>query len=225
MNLNKNSLEIEEVIIEGDGCQVPVLKLTPLESRGAVVVAHNYGGSKEEMLGLAFRIAKTGFTTGVIDLRGHGENRCKLDGQVLSDLKTAINYFKQFGNVTAVGHSLGGRLSLISGADHAIGISPALAKTFGPKTQGMIRVLRDYRVNGSVTDLFTTLAEIPQMEFDPEDVMIICGSRDVPEIIDECAKLASKGYEIVEIDNALHVDIYTLEPTFEAVTKKLQKWY
>ncbi|ADZ09304.1 hypothetical protein Metbo_1057 [Methanobacterium lacus] len=225
MKQNKNSLEIEEVIIEGYGCQVPVLKLTPPESRGSVVVAHNYGGSKEEMLGLAFRIAKTGFTTGVIDLRGHGENSCKMDGKILSDLETAITYFKQFGKVTAVGHSLGGRLSLISDADYAIGISPALAKTFGPKTQGMIRVLRDYRVNGSVTDLFTTLGKIPLIEFDPENVLIIRGSRDVPEIIAECDKLTSAGYEVVEIDDALHVDIYTLEPTFEAVTKKLQKWY
>lgn len=225
MKLNKNSLEIEEFVIECDECQVPVLKLTPPESRGAVVVAHNYGGSKEEMLGLAFRIAKTGFTTGVIDLRGHGENSFEMDRQVLSDLETAINYFKQFGKVTTVGHSLGGRLSLVSCADHAIGISPALAKTFSPKTQGMIRVLRDYRVNGSVTDLFTTLGEIPQIEFAPEDVLLIYGSRDVPEIIDECDKLTSEGYEVVEIDDALHVDIYTLEPTFEAVTKKLHKWY
>jgi hypothetical protein len=225
MKMNKNSLEIEELLIEGEGCELPVIKLTPLESKGAVVVTHNYGGSKEEMLGLAFRIAKSGFTTGVIDLRGHGENSFKMDKQVLSDLETAVTYFKQYGKVTAVGHSLGGRLSLISDADHAIGISPAISKAFGPKTQGMIRVLRDYRVNGSVTDLFTTLGEIPQMEFDPEDVLIICGSRDVPEIITECAKLTSAGYEVVEIEDALHVDIYTLEPTFEAVTKKLQKWY
>jgi hypothetical protein len=225
MKMNKNSLKIEELLIEGEGCELPVLKLTPPESKGAVVVTHNYGGSKEEMLGLAFRIAKSGFTTGVIDLRGHGENSFKMDGQVLSDLETAVTYFKQFGKVTAVGHSLGGRLSLISGADHAIGISPAISKAFGPKTQGMIRVLRDYRVNGSVTDLFTTLGEIPQMEFEPENVLIIIGSRDVPEIITECAKLTSAGYEVVEIEDALHVDIYTLEPTFEAVTKKLQKWY
>jgi hypothetical protein len=225
MKMNKNSLKIEELLIEGEGCELPVLKLTPPESKGAVVVTHNYGGSKEEMLGLAFRIAKSGFTTGVIDLRGHGENSFKMDGQVLSDLETAVTYFKQFGKVTAVGHSLGGRLSLISGADHAIGISPAISKAFGPKTQGMIRVLRDYRVNGSITDLFTTLGEIPQMEFEPEDVLIIIGSRDVPEIITECAKLTSAGYEVVEIEDALHVDIYTLEPTFEAVTKKLQKWY
>ncbi len=223
--MNKNSLEIEELLIEGEGCELPVLKLTPPESKGAVIVTHNYGGSKEEMLGLAFRIAKSGFTTGVIDLRGHGENSFKMDGQVLSDIETAVTYFKQFGKVTAVGHSLGGRLSLISGADHAIGISPAISKAFGPKTQGMIRVLRDYRVNGSITDLFTTLGEIPQMEFEPEDVLIIIGSRDVPEIITECAKLTSAGYEVVEIEDALHVDIYTLEPTFEAVTKKLQKWY
>lgn len=70
----KKSLKIDELMIEGDGFEVPLLKLTPTASKGGVVVAHNYGGSKEEMLGLALRIAKAGFTTGVIDLRGHGEN-------------------------------------------------------------------------------------------------------------------------------------------------------
>lgn len=225
MENNEKSLEIKELSIEGDGFNVPVLKLTPSASKGAVVVAHNYGGSKEEMLGLALRIAKTGFTTGVIDLRGHGENNLPMDGDVLEDLETTVKYFKQFGKVTAVGHSLGGRLALISSADHAIAISPAISKKFSSKTQGMIRILRDYRVKRSEIDLFTIMEEIPQLEFGPEDIMIMYGSRDVPEIISGCESLISEGYHVNKINDALHVDIYTLEPTFNSVTKKLQEWY
>lgn len=225
MEITKKSIKIQELIIDGDGFDVPILMLTPSDSKGAVVVSHNYGGSKEEMLGLAFRIAKTGLTTGVIDLRGHGENSLPMDDQVLSDLETVVSYFKRFGKVTAVGHSLGGRLSLISSADHVIAISPALSKTFSPKTQGTLRVLRDYRVTKSEMDLFNIMAELPQIEFEPEDVLIILGSRDIPEIISECDALTTKGYQVVTIPDALHVDIYTLEPTFEAVTSKLQEWY
>jgi len=201
------------------------LKLTPTKSCGGVIVVHNYGGSKEEMLGLALRIAKTGFTTGVIDLRGHGENSLLMDEKVLLDLETTLTFFKQFGKVTVVGHSLGGRLALISSADHAIAISPAISKKFSPKTQEMIRNLRDYRVKRSEIDLFTIMGDIPQLEHDPENVLIVYGSRDVPEIISECEKLVTEGYEVFKVDNALHVDIYTLEPTFEAVINKLQEWY
>jgi len=225
VKIDKKSLEIEELMVNGDGFEVPLLMLTPTTSKGGVIVAHNYGGSKEEMLGIALRIAKTGFTTGVIDLRGHGENGLPLNEEILLDLETTITFFKQFGKVTVVGHSLGGRLALISNADHAIAISPAISKEFSPKTMGMIMELRDYRVNRSEIDLFTIIENIPQLEFDPENVLITYGSRDVPEIISGCEELTSEGYEVVKIDNALHVDIYTLESTFETVTKKLKEWY
>lgn len=116
-------------------------------------------------------------------------------------------------------------MALISSADHAIAISPAISKKFSPKTKGMISELRDYRVNKSEIDLFKILEKIPQMEFDPEDIMIMYGSRDVPEIILECEELTSDGYQVVKIDNALHVDIYTLESAFEVIISKLQEWY
>ncbi len=51
--------------------------------------------------------------------------------------KLLFHTFKDFGQVTAIGHSLGCRFALISGADFAIGISPALPKTFTPQTQGI----------------------------------------------------------------------------------------
>lgn len=55
-----------------------------------------------------------------IDLRGHGEHPLDLDIDILSDVETAIMHFREMGKVTAVGHSLGGRLSLISSADYSL---------------------------------------------------------------------------------------------------------
>ena len=67
------SMEIERETIYGDGFTVPCVTFKPSNSRGAVILVHGYGGSKEEILGLAWRIAENRFTTCAIDLRGHGE--------------------------------------------------------------------------------------------------------------------------------------------------------
>lgn len=39
-------------------------------------------------------IAEMGFTTGAIDLRGHGEHHLDLDENILQDHETAVLYFK-----------------------------------------------------------------------------------------------------------------------------------
>ena len=59
-------------------------------------------------MGLAWRVAEIGLTSCVIDLRGHGENLLNLDHGVLSDVGAAIEYCRRYGNVAAIGHSLGG---------------------------------------------------------------------------------------------------------------------
>ena len=218
-------MEIEREMIDGDGFKVPCVTLKPSNSKGAVVVVHGYGGFKEETLGLAWRIAEKGFTTGAIDLRGHGEHMLNLDENILSDLEAAISHFRCYGKVTAMGHSLGGRLSLISSADYAIGISPALGKTFSTQTEEMIKELRDYRVNGSSCSLFQILNELPLYQFKNENAFIIYGSRDIDEVSSECNKLESVGMDVVQIEEALHGDIFLYEPTFEIITKKLIEWY
>ena len=218
-------MEIKREIIEGNGFEVPCITFEPSESRGAVVLVHGYGGLKEETFGLAWHIAEKGFTVGAIDLRGHGEHQFDLDGNILSDLETAISHFKCFGEVTAVGHSLGGRLSLISSADYAIGISPALDKTFSPQTMKLLEELRGYRVRKSNFNVFKILNDLPSFQFDEGKSLVIYGSRDVPEIMSKCDKLKFEGTQVVQIENALHNDIFLSGPTFKTVTQKLQEWY
>ena len=218
-------MEVKRETINGDGFKVPCVTLKPSNSKGAVVVVHSYGGFKEETLGLAWRIAETGFTTGAIDLRGHGEHRLDLDENLLLDLEATISHFRDFGKVTATGHSLGGRLSLISSANYAIGISPALCRSYSPETQGIIQEMRDYRVRKSGPDLFKILNDLPLPHFAGDNSLIIYGSRDIPEIMAECAKLNSEDRQIVQIEEALHSDIFLYDPTFDVVTGQLQEWY
>ena len=135
-------MEIERELINGNGFEVPCITFKPSNPIGAVVAVHGYGGLKEEMMGLACHMAEKGFAVGAIDLQGHGEHKLDLDEGVILDLETAISHFRLFGKVTAVGHSLGGRLSLISSADYAIGISPALDKTFSPQTMEFLETQR-----------------------------------------------------------------------------------
>ena len=218
-------MEIKREKIIKNNLEIPCVTFKPPRSRGAAVFVHGYGGMKEETIGLAWRIAEKGYTTGAIDLRGHGENKHELDKNILKDLETAVSHFKSYGNVTAIGHSLGGRLSLLSNADYAIGISPALNKTFSPQTIKLLEENRDYRVQKSNYDVFKILNDLPIFQFDKNKSLVIYGSRDIPEIMSKCIKLNLEGFEVIKIDKALHNDIFLYEPTFKTVARKLNTWY
>ncbi|MGB9978172.1 alpha/beta hydrolase [Methanobacterium sp.] len=220
-------MNIVREFIDGDGFKVPCITIKPSNPRGAVVVVHGYGGNKEKTLGLAWRIAEKGFITGCIDLRGHGEHQLDLDDDVLLDIETAISRFKNYGEVTAIGHSFGGRFALISSADYAIGISAAIGRNFSNETKNNIREFKDYLVHKSnKTNLFGILNEFNDLkEFNQDNILLIYGTRDLPEIIIECEDLKSKNLDVIKIDDALHSDIFLLELTFKAITDKLQKWY
>ncbi len=220
-------MNIERYFIRAGVSAVPSVMIKPDKSRGAAVVVHGYGGCKEELLGLAWRVAETGITACAIDLRGHGEHALPFDEDVLADVQAAVEFCRAFGKVVAIGHSSGGRLSLISAADCAIGISPALETTYSPQTEEIIKGFRGYRVRESYAGVnFVTLKKLPTWKATVErPTGIIFGSRDVPEIVRLSVELKSQGQEVIEIKNALHNDIFTLEKTFEAVKMLLGKWY
>lgn len=220
-------MDITSQIIKGNGFDVPCIILTPSDIHGAAVVIHGYGGCKEEQLGLAYRAAETGLKTCVIDLRGHGEHKLALDDKVLLDVEAAIKYFRPLGKVTAIGHSLGGRLALISSADYSIGISPALSTTFSEETLKLLRAVRGYRVrNPHTEELIEVFKTLPLVNFnDNMKKAIIYGSRDIPDIISSCKSIKSNNTSVKEIDNALHSDIFTLESTFQNVIGPLKEYF
>ena len=152
-------------------------------------------------------------------------NKRGLDENILLDLETAISNFRNLGKVTAIGHSLGGRLALISSADYAIGLSPAASKKFSLQTEGIIKELRDPRVKRSNNDIFNILNELPLNQFKDVNSMIIHGSRDIPEITSASKIIKSEGIQVEIIEGALHNDIYLYEPVFEVINKKMDEWY
>lgn len=223
-------MDIKRENINVDGVEVPSIVLTPDEFKAVAIVIHGYGGSKEEELGLSYRVAAAGFKTFAIDFRGHGENSLIFDENILLDLENLIRYCKEFGKkVVTIGHSLGGRISLVSKADYAIGISPALNTVFSEETMKALTNLRNYRTNLKSQDsIKAVMKKIPTFEFvDDYKRAIIYGSRDIPEIISVCSsyRAKAKNTPVIEIENALHSDICSLEVTFESVVKILNEYF
>jgi dienelactone hydrolase len=179
------------------------------------------------MLGLAVRAAELNLAAYAIDLRGHGASLVSMDKALAADVETAIAYARRHGRVAAIGHSLGGRLALVSSADFALGISPALTSNYGPKTRAILGSLRDSRVRQTHAGvIFAALGELPPFDPRPErPVKLLYGSRDLPEICDACRGWAERGVPALEIENALHGDICLLERTFDEVVRTLASWF
>lgn len=219
-------MKIERCPIQNGRIAIPSIVISAENAIGAAVIIHGYGGSKEEQMGLAWRIAEIGITSIAIDLRGHGEHALRMDDQVLSDVEAAIEYGQQFGKVAAIGHSLGGRLALLSKADYVIAISPALKQEYSDTTQKTLENLRSHRVREmSPGIIFKVLKQLPIWYPDPgRKVFVLYGERDVPEIIESCWELKTRGVPVVELDKAMHGDTFLTEAAFQHITNQLEEW-
>ena len=206
---------------------VPAIKMIPSDYKGIALIIHGYGGCKEEILGLSYSIAEAGFLTYTIDLRGHGENETLFDGGVFTDIIKISEFIKEDGKKNIIiGHSLGGRLALISSSDYCIGISPALNTEYSKQTQDYINNLRSYRVNEKHPgDNFEVLRNFPECSAKIENTKIILGSRDVPDIMSACNMMKESGYDVAIIDKALHGDIFLNNKTLRIIKDTLNKWY
>ena len=206
--------------------QVPAIIFEHHRPRAQAVVVHGYGGCKEEILGLAWRIAKEGFSVASIDLRGHGENKRSYDMEILDDVEDVVGQFKKSGKVVAIGHSLGGRLCLLSKADCKIAISPA-PQTVSQATQNLITSMRSHRVREEHEGTnFDALKRLPQWDgVDGQQAMILYAARDVPEISSECTKLEKQGIHVEQVENSVHSDIFLNEGTFLAIQQQLKRWF
>jgi esterase/lipase len=223
--LSGDLMNIESMHLKLADINIPIIKIYHSDSSSNVIVLHGIGGNKEEQLGLSWRISSLGFNTYTVDLRGHGENTLPLSIDILNDINLLADYL--LGNnkpVIAVGHSLGGRLALLSKADIRIGISPALGKTFSDQTKTAIDTFRNYRVLENVPNsVFNIFAELPDAvkSFCKKD-LVVYGSRDVSDIKYDCEIIAANFANTVRIENAFHNDIFLLEATFNAVERHLK---
>ncbi len=210
MNLEKRILEVNQI-------RIPALCISNNNDVLAVVI-HGYGGNKEEIFGLSSYLSCNGVDTVTVDLRGHGENDSQYTIDVMEDINLLVQKFSGKKKVMTIGHSLGGRLALLAGAEARIGISPALSRTYSDQTRSTIVNLRKYRVKEEgIDNNFKILAELPAANLSPGKSLVLYGSRDVPEIKEACVELENRGANVVRIENALHNDIFLLKETFSAI--------
>jgi pimeloyl-ACP methyl ester carboxylesterase len=101
---------------KSSGVTLPFVKISTEAPIGDVIIIHGFGGCKEEQLGLSFRLAEFGLDAYTVDLRGHGQNVQPLNIEILGDVNTLVRSLKGIRRTITVGHSLGGRLSLLSDA-------------------------------------------------------------------------------------------------------------
>lgn len=221
-------ITIEPVSIKNFNNSIPALVLRPEHPRGVAAVFHSYGGSKEEMLGLGYRVAENDLIVCIVDYRGHGQNKNPLSIDISEDVDSVISYCRGFGKVTAIGHSLGGRLALLSDADYKIGISPSLDKKYSENTRNILNAMRSYRVYPRDIDLLFEIQDklpIWNPKHNSEDSLLIYGERDVEEIVKGCLTLQEQGVKTIKIPSALHPDIFLLEETFSIISGQIKEWY
>lgn len=228
MPTKNHLITIEQISIENFNNSIPALVLRPEHPRGVAAMFHSYGGSKEEMLGLGYRVAENNLIVCIGDYRGHGQNKNPLNTGIFEEVNSVISYCRAFGKVTAIGHSLGGRLALLSDADYKIGISPSLDKKYSENTRNILNAMRSYRVYPRDIDiLFDIQDTLPIWDPKPnsEDSLLIYGERDVEEIIKGCVKLQEQGVKTFKIPSALHPNIFLLEETFSIISRQIKEWY
>ncbi|MEM4278886.1 MAG: alpha/beta fold hydrolase [Archaeoglobaceae archaeon] len=123
-----------------DGKDVPAFSLRT-KSEKSLVLIHGFASSKDETLGIAYKIAERGYDVFAIDLRGHGDNENEFDENVLEDVEGVIAELrKSYKNVFTFGHSLGGLLSLKSSSDFAFAVSPPLMTKVVSEVEFMLLV-------------------------------------------------------------------------------------
>lgn len=212
--------------LQGNFGLIPLVEFQPENPLGVVVVVHGYGGNKEEILGITARIASHGFVAVALDLPGHGESTREMDMSMLDDVQTVVDAFSGYGKVTALGHSLGGRLAFLAQADFRIGLAPALPSEYNLKLQISLLHSRNFRVREKNPDiLFDSLEDFPLWKANPQGSAILYGSKDLREVIAYSQNLGKQGIETYEIPGATHGDIYCLETTMQRVLEILLRWY
>jgi pimeloyl-ACP methyl ester carboxylesterase len=214
LNTDKGTeMKIFREIIITQAAKTPCIKIVNDRSHGDIILIHGYGGCKEEILALGFRMAESGFNISAIDLKGHGENEDLFDMSLLDQVNSIIATLPHE-NKIAIGHSLGGRLALLSDANIRVGISPALKKNYSDATVRFIKNLRQYRIRESDENTnFILLEKLPEINFTKRD-LILYGERDLPDIIESIRSIQINRDRIRSIRNAFHGDICFLENTF-----------
>jgi alpha/beta hydrolase family protein len=176
-----------------DGHVIPGFLLAPASPRGGAVLCHGYGGSKEQMLGIAVAVAENGIAALTIDLCGHGENMAPIGPAMRDEMEASVAYVRRFGRTAAIGHSLGGRLALMSSADVMVAMSPSVMVQMSPQGKWMFENLPSPGVRephaGYVLELLEKLGPVAPHG---RPCLLIYSERDIQALLDGAAALQEK---------------------------------
>ena len=176
-----------------DGHSIPAYLFSPASPLGGVVVCHGYGGSKEQMLGVAVAVAERGMAALSIDLCGHGENRAPIGPGMREEMEAALAFIRRFGRAAAIGHSLGGRLALMSSADVMVAMSPSVMVQMSPQGKWMFENFPSPGVRepyaGYVNELLEKLGPVPSHD---RPCLLVYSERDIKPLLDGAAGLQSQ---------------------------------
>jgi dienelactone hydrolase len=159
------------------------------------------------MLGLAARVAEAGLAAGVFDIRGHGEHPAPLGPDMLLDLEAVLAFLRPFGRVAAVGHSLGGRLALMSSADAVAAISPALPQRPSEEGRAMLIGFGSTAVRARHPgEILEILRSMPPPAGSSRPTLLLHAEGDIPSLIEavRAATRAMLGAEIQVITRHQH---------------------
>lgn len=120
--------ERTKIVLDSDGVPLAATFHTPDSDAWpppypAVIIGPGFGSRKENHADFASLLTEHGFTALVLDWRGHGESRGRLDGDTLNDVGAAIAFLSQRPEVDAErlamrGSSMGGYYAIHAGATY-----------------------------------------------------------------------------------------------------------
>jgi dienelactone hydrolase len=176
-----------------DGHPIPGFLFSPASPRGGAVVCHGYGGSKDQMLGIAAAIAEKGTAALAIDLCGHGENMWPIGPTMRDELEAAVAFVRRFGKTAVIGHSLGGRLALMSSADVMVAMSPSVMVQMSPQGKWMFENLPSPGVREPyptyVIELLEELGPVPSHD---RPCLLLYSERDIQTLLDGATDLQAR---------------------------------
>ena len=137
------------------------------------------------MLGIAVSIAEKGTAALAIDLCGHGENMSPIGPAMREEVEAALAFARRFGRTAAIGHSLGGRLALMSSADVMVAMSPSVMVQMSPQGKWMFENLPSPGVrephSGYVIELLEKLGPVASHG---RPCLLLYSERDIQALLD-----------------------------------------
>lgn len=187
------------------------IRLVPKKYEREALLIHGYGGSKEEMLPLGFRLAAAGIGCLMTDLPGHGNSGGLFDHETATAALNAILKRHRFD--VLVGHSVGALLA--AAADYpAVCLSPPLDVYFEGNIKELVTVLRARGVREK--KYFAGLKDViekTRLDFGEKRICVIYGYGDLKTVKDFALRAKKAGIETLEVKDASHRDIVTSSAT------------